>query len=63
VDRFRVLICGGGIAATEGLLRLRRLLGDAVNVTLLAPNDELRYRPVAVQEPFSRPGAKRYPLR
>ncbi len=63
MDRFRVLICGGGIAATEGLLRLRRLLGDAVNVTLLAPNDELRYRPVAVQEPFSRPAARRYPLR
>ena len=47
----------------EGLLRLRRLVGDAVDVTLLAPNEELRYRPVAVQEPFSRPSAKRYPLR
>jgi sulfide:quinone oxidoreductase len=63
VDRFRVLICGGGIAAVEGLLRLRHLVGEAVDVTLLAPNDELRYRPVAVQEPFSRPSAKRYPLR
>ena len=57
------VICGGGIAAVEGLLRLRRLVGDAVDVTLLAPNDELRYRPVAVQEPFSRPSARRYPLR
>jgi sulfide:quinone oxidoreductase len=63
VDRFRVVICGGGIAAVEGLLRLRRLLGDAVEATLLAPNDELRYRPIAVQEPFSRPSARRYPLR
>jgi sulfide:quinone oxidoreductase len=63
VDRFRVVICGGGIAAVEGLLRLRRLVGDAIDVTLLAPNEELRYRPVAVQEPFSRPSAKRYPLR
>jgi sulfide:quinone oxidoreductase len=62
VERFRVVICGGGIAAVEGLLRLRRLVGDAVDVTLLAPNEELRYRPVAVQEPFSRPSAKRYPL-
>jgi sulfide:quinone oxidoreductase len=63
VDRFRVVICGGSIAAVEGLLRLRRLVGDAVHVTLVAPNDELRYRPVAIQEPFSRPPARRYPLR
>jgi sulfide:quinone oxidoreductase len=63
VDRFRVVICGGGIAAVEGLLRLRRLVGDAADVTLLAPNEELRYRPVAVQEPFSRPAARRYSLR
>ena len=63
MDRFRVLIAGGGIAAVEGVLRLRRLVADAVDITLLAPNDELRYRPVAVQEPFSRPSAKRYPLR
>ena len=63
MDRFRVLICGGGIAAVEALLRLRRLVGDAIHVTLLAPNEELRYRPVAVQEPFSRPAARRYPLR
>lgn len=63
MERFRVVICGGGIAAVEALLRLRRLVGDAVHVTLLAPNDELRYRPVAVQEPFSRPSARHYRLR
>ena len=63
VEGFSVVICGGGIAAVEGLLRLRRRVGDAVDVTLIAPNDDLRYRPVAVQEPFSRPGARRYPLR
>lgn len=60
---FRVLICGGGIAAVEGLLRLRRLTGDALELTLLAPTEELRYRPMAVQEPFSRPAARRYALR
>jgi sulfide:quinone oxidoreductase len=59
---FRVLVCGGGIAGIEGLLRLRRLTGDALELTLLAPADELRYRPMAVQEPFSRPGPRRYPL-
>ncbi|HEX2468151.1 MAG TPA: hypothetical protein VHJ54_08100 [Solirubrobacterales bacterium] len=63
MDRFRVVRCGGGIAAVEGLLRLRRLVGDAINVTLLAPSEELRYRPAAVQEPFSRPSARCYPLR
>lgn len=47
----------------EGLLRLRRLVGDAVEITIVAPAEELRYRPVAVQEPFSRPGVRRYPLR
>jgi sulfide:quinone oxidoreductase len=63
VDRFRVVICGGGIAAVEAILRLRRLVGDAFEITLVSPADELRYRPVAVQEPFSRPAARRYPLR
>lgn len=58
-----MLICGGGIAAVEALLRLRRLTGDTLEVTFLAPGEELRYRPMAVQEPFSRPAARRYPLR
>ena len=60
---FRVVICGGGIAAVEGLLRLRRLLGDSLEATLVAPNDALRYRPLAVDEPFSRRGVRTYPLR
>lgn len=63
MSRFRVVICGGGIAAIEGLLRLRRLLGEAVDVTLIAPNDELRYRPLAVDEPFARRGVRTYPLK
>jgi sulfide:quinone oxidoreductase len=63
VSSFRVVICGGGIAAVEGLLRMRKLAGDALDVTVLAPNDELNYRPLAVQEPFSRRGVRRYPLR
>lgn len=59
---FRVVICGGGIAGVEGLLRLHRLLGDAVEITLVAPDEELRYRPLAIQEPFGRSGARRYRL-
>jgi sulfide:quinone oxidoreductase len=60
---FRVVICGGGIAAVEGLLRLRALAGDAVDVELIAPNEELVYRPLAVREPFSFGSPRRYPLR
>ena len=63
VDRFRVVIAGGGIAALEGLLRLRRLVSDSVDVVLLAPDEELRYRPLAVDEPFARRGVTRFPTR
>jgi sulfide:quinone oxidoreductase len=60
---FRVVICGGGIAAVEGLLRLRRLLGDSVRIELIAPNEELVYRPLAVREPFASGPPDRYRLR
>ena len=60
---FRVVICGGGIAAVEGLLRLRRLLGESVSVKLIAPDPELVYRPMAVAQPFTVGHAARYPLR
>ena len=62
MDRFAVVICGGGIAGVEGLLRLRRLAGDRVAVTLLTPEAELVYRPLAVLEPFAMGGATRYPI-
>jgi sulfide:quinone oxidoreductase len=60
---FRVVVCGGGIAAAEGLLRLRSLAGDAVDLRLVAPNDDLVYRPLAVREPFAFGAPKRYPVR
>ena len=50
---FRVVVCGGGIAAVEGLLRLRRLLGSSVDIDVVAPNDELVMRPLAVRQPFA----------
>lgn len=53
VSGFRVVICGAGIAGVEGLLRLRRLAGDAVTVTLLSPADDLVYRPSRLLEPFA----------
>jgi NADH dehydrogenase FAD-containing subunit len=59
---FEVVICGGGIAGVEGLLRLRRLAGDRVQVTLVSPEGEFVYRPLAVRGPFGLEGARRYPL-
>jgi sulfide:quinone oxidoreductase len=61
MNGFRVVIAGGGIAAVEGMLRVRRLLGDGVEMTVVAPGDELRYRPLAVQEPFGG-AARRFSL-
>jgi sulfide:quinone oxidoreductase len=61
--RFEVVICGGGIAGVEGLLRLRGLAGEQVSITLLSAVEELAYRPLAVREPFGRLGVRRYPLK
>ena len=62
MDRFRVVIAGGGVAAIEGLLRLRRLAGDAVDIVLLAPNEEFALRALSVKEPFAMGRAQRRPL-
>jgi sulfide:quinone oxidoreductase len=59
---FEVVVCGGGIAGIEGVLRLRRLAGDLVRITLLTPDDALLCRPHAVHDPFSLPGARSYPI-
>ncbi|HYI80730.1 MAG TPA: hypothetical protein VEW67_07715 [Thermoleophilaceae bacterium] len=63
MDRFSVVIAGGGVAAIEGLLRLRRLAGDAVKITLLAPNAEFAFRALSVKEPFALGAAERHPIR
>jgi sulfide:quinone oxidoreductase len=59
---FHVVICGGGVAAVEGLLRLRKLAGDSVQVALVAPNDEFVYRPLAAREAAGFGWGRRYPL-
>jgi sulfide:quinone oxidoreductase len=61
-SRLRVLIVGGGVVAVETLLALRELAGERVAVTVLAPNEELVYRPMTVREPFSYAAAGRYQL-
>jgi sulfide:quinone oxidoreductase len=59
---FSVVIAGGGVAALEGLLRLHRLAGAAVAITLLAPDDHFTYRALSVNEPFSLGIPERHPL-
>jgi sulfide:quinone oxidoreductase len=48
----RVLIAGGGVAAIETLIALRRLAGERVELELLAPDSEFNYLPLSVAEPF-----------
>ncbi len=50
----RVLIAGGGVAGLETCLALRDLAGDRVTCSLLTPEEEFVYRPMAVAEPFAR---------
>ena len=49
-----VLIAGGGVAGLEACFALRDLAGDRVHCTLLTPEREFVYRPMAVAEPFAR---------
>jgi sulfide:quinone oxidoreductase len=58
----RVLIAGGGVAALEGALALHALAADAVSLTLLCPEPNFFYRPLAVREPFAYGGAVTYSL-
>jgi sulfide:quinone oxidoreductase len=48
----RVLIAGGGVAALEATLALRALADERVAITLVAPESDFVYRPLAVAEPF-----------
>ena len=61
-DPLRVLVAGGGVAGLETLLALRDLAGDRVRCTLLTPEAEFVYRPMAVAEPFARGQAARHRL-
>ena len=59
---FKVLIAGAGPAGLEAALALRDLAGERIEITLLAPEDELTYRPLSVADPFSLALTRRYPL-
>jgi len=57
---FRVLIAGSGVAGLEAVLALRHLVGDRVELTVLSPEREFVYRPMAVAQPFARGHARRH---
>jgi sulfide:quinone oxidoreductase len=59
-DARRVLITGGGPAALETALALQRLAGDRVAITLMTPNPEFVYRPLAVAAPFGGEAPRRF---
>ena len=48
-----IVIVGGGVAGLEALMALRDLAGDRVELTLVAPDPDFKYKPLAVEEPFS----------
>lgn len=48
----RVVVAGGGVAALETALALRRLAEERVRIELVSPEPRFWYRPLAVVEPF-----------
>lgn len=58
----RVVIAGGGVAGLEALLGLRALAPAELELTLVAPDPEFSYRPLAVAEPFALGRAHHVPL-
>jgi sulfide:quinone oxidoreductase len=57
-----VLIAGGGVAALEAVLALRKLAEDRVTIELVAPERTFTYRPLAVAEPFGIAQVRDFPL-
>jgi sulfide:quinone oxidoreductase len=56
------VIAGGGFAAVEAMLGLRRLAGGRVDLVLVSPQRELFYPPLSVVEPFGLGEAPRFDL-
>ncbi len=56
------VIAGGGVAGLEALLALRAWARNQVRLTVIAPDPEFSYRPLAVAEPFALGHAHRVPL-
>ena len=58
-----MLIAGGGVAALEAMVALRRLAGDLVDIELISPDHDFFYRPLSVGEPFGRGEVLRFDLK
>ena len=58
----KVLIAGGGVAALETMLALRRMAEERVEITLISPESSFAYRPLAVAEPFGLGVERRFDL-
>ena len=56
------MIAGGGVAGLEALLALRAMARNQTRLTLIAPDPDFSYRPLAVAEPFGLGHAHRVPL-
>ena len=61
-SKHRVVVAGGGFAALEAVLGIRRLAGGRVQVDLVSAERELTYKPLAVVEPFELGEAPRFDL-
>jgi sulfide:quinone oxidoreductase len=57
-----VVIAGGGVAALEAALALHELAQGRVAVSVIAPDDELTYRPISVAAPFVPDALRRYSI-
>ena len=44
----------GGIAGLEAALALADLAGDRLRITLMSPEPEFHFKPLAVEEPFTK---------
>ncbi len=58
-----VLIGGGGVGALEVAFALRAMATERVNLTLLSPETDFVYRPMAVLEPFAGKPPRRLALK
>lgn len=58
----KVTIVGGGVAALEAMIALRKLAGQRVAIELVTPTPTWTYRPLTVAEPFGLGEATRYDL-
>lgn len=62
LDALRILVLGGGVAALEAMLTLRRLVAGRAAIRLIAPQREFVYRSLAIAEPFGLGRVHRFDL-